>query len=360
MEKEILKIIEPEATSSSHQAAVFSILKTTEEGKNWLINNYIQVYCLKDLYKARDERKGTLDYYYNEYGDWSLFEFSGNPLLGYSLIDYKMFLELKIKYKISVIDLLKSAIGKKRYIYIGIDKFYIEFYDEYEKMHAGHHLFINGFIESKKSFIAHDNFAGGKYCEHEISFDTLEKAFLNILENYELQAEAYAGGIVFLEYKIRYWHLENQNMFQLNIEKIIYLLKEYLMIPGYDNKFKYIKNYSFGMEVYEELINLIKNNGIKEGKDVDFRAFCCLRDHKRIMILRLENIQNHLNLNLERQIYEMKVIEREITQVIMMFIKYNLVKRKTILSRALEFFWEIRNKEYIVLFQVIRRVEENI
>ena len=152
MEKEILKIIEPEATSSSHQAAVFSILKTTEEGKNWLINNYIQVYCLKDLYKARDERKGTLDYYYNEYGDWSLFEFSGNPLLGYSLIDYKMFLELKIKYKISVIDLLKSAIGKKRYIYIGIDKFYIEFYDEYEKMHAGHHLFINGFIESKKKF----------------------------------------------------------------------------------------------------------------------------------------------------------------------------------------------------------------
>lgn len=57
-----LPIGEPEVTASSHQAVIFSILNQDKRGISWLCNNYIQIFCLKDLYKARKVRKGTLDF----------------------------------------------------------------------------------------------------------------------------------------------------------------------------------------------------------------------------------------------------------------------------------------------------------
>lgn len=138
-----LPIKDPIPTSSSHQAAVFSILQGCEEGRGWLINNYIQIFSLKSLFKANEARKGTIDYYYSEYGDWSLFEFSSNPILGYSLIDFETFQLLNKTYLVDLIAVLKRAIDNRKYIYIGIDKYYISYYEEFGTEHCAHHLFIN-------------------------------------------------------------------------------------------------------------------------------------------------------------------------------------------------------------------------
>lgn len=352
----VLSIEKPEATSSSHQAAIFSILKSKSEGRQWLINNYIQLFCLKDLYQARDVRKGTLDYFYNEYGDWSLFELSANPLLEFALIDFQTFRELRKKYKISLVDLLINAINNNKYIYIGIDKYYINFYGAFGKKHCAHHLFINGYDEKEGFFIAHDNFIQGKYCEHNISFDVIKSAFEGVLKDKSLESDAYVGGIAFLKYRIRYWHKEAKNMFEFNLEKIIQNLKEYLMWPFYKDRYAHIKDYVFGIECYDELKKLIWHTEDSK-RIIDYRGFCCLRDHKKIMVFRFENMQKILKFDLVKCILGMQEIERELNIIINMILKYNIKKDNKIVKRILEKFDNVKSKEIAVLSEAINEME---
>ncbi|MBA2212603.1 hypothetical protein [Sellimonas intestinalis] len=353
----VLSIEKPEATSSSHQATIFSILKSKKEGKQWIINNYIQLFCLKDLYRARDIRKGTLDYFYNEYGDWSLFELSANPLLEFALIDFQTFRELRKKYKISLIELLINAINNNKYIYLGIDKYYISFYEEFGKVHCAHHLFINGYDEKEGYFVSHDNFIQGKYCEHNISFDVIERAFEGVLKDASLEADAYVGGIAFLKYRIRYWHKESKNMFEFNLEKIVQSLKEYLMQPFYKDRYAYMKDYVFGIECYDELKKMICYN--EDSKNIiDYRAFCCLRDHKKIMIFRLENMQNILKFDLENCILGMREVERELSIIINMILKCNIKNDEEIIERIVKRFDNVKRKEIAILSEAINKMEK--
>ncbi|WP_219693134.1 hypothetical protein, partial [Clostridioides difficile] len=102
-------------TASSHQAAIFSILKTDEKYNFWLVNNYIQIFCLKELHKKSFKRRGTFDFYFNEYGDWNLFEFSANPCLEYEKIDFSSYTHLK-SFGVKLNSLLNKALNAGKYI----------------------------------------------------------------------------------------------------------------------------------------------------------------------------------------------------------------------------------------------------
>lgn len=353
----LLPIKEPEATSSSHQATIFSILKNYDDGLSWLANNYIQLFCLKNLYLANETRKGTLDYYYNEYGDWSLFELSSNPLLQYSLLDYQFLNELIKNKNIDIAKLLMDAIDNNQYIYMGIDKFYINYYNQYNKCHSGHHLFINGYNLSQKYFITHDNFKGGKYCERNISFETIKAAFYSLLGNQLLQEEAYVGGIAFIKYKVRNWHQKLPNMFSTNLSKIILSIKEYLMYPELCARFNNNYNYTFGIECYKELENLILIDGFTLHTEVDFRAFCCMRDHKKIMVFRFKHIELKYHCLLTYYIQHMEEIEHELSLIIMLIIKYNINHKQNTLYKAITKLNNVKQKELQLLNQFVKEME---
>ena len=56
----------------------FSMLMAREECKPWVFSNFIQIYALKDLYN-KGIRTGTIDFFYNLYGDWTYFHLKANP-----------------------------------------------------------------------------------------------------------------------------------------------------------------------------------------------------------------------------------------------------------------------------------------
>lgn len=355
--KKILPISEPEPMSSSHQATIFSILKTRKEGISWLVNNYIQLFCLKNMYEARAVRRGTLDYYYNLYGDWSLFEFSANPLLEYNLIGYQILRRYRGNFRL--IDFLISMINDEKYLYIGIDKYYIRYYEECGNEHSSHHLFINGYDKQEEIFIAHDNFKGGKYCEHKVSFLEVREAFESVLDNKMLEADAYAGGIITLKPKVRYWHREIKDMFTINVGQIVCYIKEYLMLPVYRERYDYSRDYVFGIECYAELEKLVywSQENVQE---VDHRAFCCMRDHKKIMIFRLKELEKYLGRSLEEYIFSMKIVEENLSLIIMKILKYNFNKKNKILKEIIQTIKWIKEEESSILMKFINEMEETV
>ena len=168
----ILPVQTPIIDATIHQAMIFSVMPMYEECIPWLINNYVSLFCLKNLYKQKLNRQGSVDFFYSLYGDWSMFEFSANPWLDYEALTFSAILDNDI----DLISFLENAINEDKYLHISIDWFYLPMYRQYHKDHGMHHLFINGYDSDKRIFYAHDTYKDGRYEDAEVRYEDLKKS----------------------------------------------------------------------------------------------------------------------------------------------------------------------------------------
>jgi len=320
----------------------------------WLINNFIQIYCLKDLYNNPSLiRRGTLNFLFNRYGDWSLFELSANPCIDYERITYQSF--RCGGFNVDIVEFIKNQLQSGRYAFIGIDKYYISEYAEYMTMHTGHTLFINGFCNS--GFMAHDNFAGGKYREAIIDFSIIEKAFYSMVENDTIALEADNYGLCFLFPRIKERHSSFFELFTVNQKTISESLREYLMHEGYGSQYKHIDYFVFGVNCYSELMRFIQQAMEGESTYIDHRAFSHMFDHKKLMLYRMDYISTHLLRGIESTREEYNSISDLLQVTIQKIIKFNISKKHSLLTSIMNNLTEIKEREIICLGKLLDRIE---
>lgn len=345
----ILPIDKPETDSSCEMAMLFSILKFNKKHRAWLLNNFLQIYCLKDLYKVEPKvKRGTLNFFYNFYGDWNIFELTANPCLDYEKISFSSFHNLKI----NIVDFLKNQLKDGKYLLCGYDKYFISASEHYMRKHAGHTMFINGYTQS--GFVCHDNFMHGKYQEIIVTEDEIKNSLHSLMEDEAVAKEANLSGVCSIKLQKNFRNDNLKELFSLNLGNIYVGIQEYLMNSKYAERYKNSSYFVFGVNCYEELFNFL--NDFNEF--VDWRAFCYMMDHKKVMLYRLQCISNEICLELGKEINTYLLLIQKFKLIIFNIIKYNQTGQKYLLAQNRNVLCECRNLEIETLNSVCSKIKQ--
>lgn len=351
MEK-VLPIVDPIVNSFAHVGMTFAMFQTKEDYYPWIINNYIQIYTLRNL-PFFPERTGTLDYLYNEYGDWTMFHLSANPYLEYEKISFATLQFIGGSKSIS--EILINGINNDKYICIPVDMHELKIYGMYKTVHRVHHPFIVGYNIERGVFYACDTFRNGKFTCEEIKFEDLTNAYNMLLRLPIVASWSELGGICFYKFYQKPWQKANEQLYSVNCKMILNGMAQYLMLPGINSSYATVGYYRYGIDCYEELLHWLNVGAQSEESFVDHRAFSAMRDHKRIMVFRLDYIRDKLKLiNVENCLESYRYIEKSMNLVVRKIIKGDMKKDIGQFKECIEILNEVKALEVEVLTKFIK------
>lgn len=366
MQKIILPVVQPPVKGFSHQAALLSILLGHRECQDWVCNNYIQLFSLKNLVGMRS---GTLDFYYMDYNDFRSYEYAANPWLRY------------FEIPISILDmenlkrLLMRQLEKQFYIHVEIDEYYIHSYDSHEKQHVSHWIYIYGYDQTADTFLCMDNYRDLKFYSDAIP---VEELITSIRENYNaflkrtefdsrMTAEEKIGPSISMFQVLPYLEdPENKEPLSVNIGRIISLLKNYLQMDSENLPYNNSHYYVYGTEVYQSLHNYLEFI-LREDWPIDIRAFYSLMDHKALMVWRMEYLCNDRYIKADQisalndiiADYRNSVLNKMRIQIALLM-KYNITGEKKNLHKVLCGLEAVKEKEIQILMRFVALLEQSL
>lgn len=302
-----LPVCKPPIEHIPEDTNLLAVLWGDDNGRKWIMNEYIQISISKDLN-------------YENFGVSQILEFC--PVIDLNIIDRRILTSDIVKF-------IKNCIDKDYYIYCPIHPKFIPFYKINIKKHLAHRLFIYGYDKNK--FYVGD-FVYGKYNFEECLISDFINAFEDIKN----------GPMNDFDTKIYIFKL-NSNNIEFNIEYFKENLKNYINKTSTQLIFKiphdyYNVDYIYGIEYYDKLVehcNLIESSGDM----IAVRLFTLLSSHKKMMLLKLKflkekNIIDLVNYkNLENRVMEIK---SESDKLIAFCIKYNITVDSLILKKIRE------------------------
>lgn len=348
--KKMLKTEEPLADAFTNFSVLFSMFQTDEKYYPWLVNEFIQIYTLKDLCH-QGIRGGSLAFYFNKYGDWQLFEYSANPFLDYEKISYHIFNRM-LQY-IPLVSVCVDALLADKYIFLPVDMYELPYYRVFHKERALHYVFISGFDSERQVFYLSDNFYDGRYQQVECPYTLLTKAYESLIIHPELTQWCSTGGVCFFRFAQKPWHKDKKQLYEVNIQTIKTGIHQYLLHEEYIRSYQHIDCYQYGISCYEELEGWIRLGMGNKDRFVDHRAFSAMLDHKKVMLFRLEYLQKMNSTDLSGIIKGFEWIKKMLELVIMKLIKGNLTKNTENFKDCLSLLGEIREKEISLLNQFL-------
>lgn len=358
--KKVLTTIYPPINSFPHQGAIFSMLFAREECKPWLFSNFIQIFSLKNL-NLQGVRKGTLDFFNNQYGDWKQFEFKANPWIRFNSIP-EYFIE---DYNINIIDFIKKNLDQEKYLYLSIDRFFIPIYKySFMKNHSDHEIFVFGYDDETQCLYVGDN-GEGKYVQSTVDYESFTKSFHSMIAMFRSNEELYyysEKSIYILEIiknaevnlKSKVFVEETYN--NLNIHKIVNDLKEYLLLDNFGDSYKNSDYYVFGIDCYNELQQFLVCSD--EYIKIDFRAFYSFLQHKKLMLSRMNYLNNIYNVYHLSQSYE-KIVKK-FESIILLILKCNLKKDSSMWEKISNLLNECKTLEVSILKDLIDTLEQEL
>ncbi|RCX12564.1 hypothetical protein DFR58_12168 [Anaerobacterium chartisolvens] len=358
----ILPVVYPPINAFPHQGALFSVLFAREECKPWIFNNFIQIYSLKDLYK-NDLRSGTIDFYYNMYGDWMNFYIKANPWIKFNSIPFEFIKSSGINF----IEFIKSSINGNCYLFFDVDTYYISEYKYwYMESHTPHDIFIYGYDDEKKLFYMGDNTIG-KYCHGHVTYEELLISLNTLSEIYsgtneEIFCHSYrekAFNLIKVKKNVERSGenpLFQKEIFGININKIINDLKEYLLWDNYGEGYRHSDFYVYGIDCYNELEKFIYY-AMETNQEVDYRALYSFIEHKKLMLLRIQYLCNEYGLNILMDKYTILVQNFNLLMKIVLKANIKVNNSKDLWQKAINLLEKFRYDEIILLNEFITKVE---
>lgn len=342
MSKYEMPLAQPVMTATSHQATVFCILAQHDQCIPWLINNYISIFCLEKLYALPINRRGTLDFFWSLYSDWSLFEFSANPWLQYDHLPYSSFGNCTSK---EMITFLKSLILNGKYLYIDVDWFFIKLYNSYHKTHKIHNLLLTGFDESSKIFYAYDTAQTGKFVKAFVSYNELFEGIHSSMSSELFGAYSERAGIMALKVALREWHQMHTQLYLVNTSLIKHHLEEYILGKAQGYSSENVHGFRFGIECYRELTDFVEAARCGKVEEIDHRAFTNMHDHKKMMVFRLKEMEKSLQIDLSGFIADWLLISNDVRIAVNKILKWNMFKDDCLLAEIKSILILLSRKE---------------
>lgn len=349
MKKE-LPITPPLISSFGQQAWIFSTLYSNPECHPWIFNNYIQTFTLKNLYKM-GFRRGTLDFFYNQYGDFQYYELKANPWLQFHSIPYG----IPTLMNIDIVEMIKKLINLEQYVVIDVNTYYVSTYKKHFRHEYSHPLFIYGYDDNTQNFLVMDNFNVGKFAFEIVNFNELRRGYQSIEKEFLSNTKLVIHGKGIISFKIskQAWQTEQEELFKINTIKIKNDIKEYLLIDHYAESYRSSDYYSYGIECYDELLKFV-SYALETHENIDHRAFSAFRDHKILMLERIKFLKENKYLQDTKNIEELsQYLVDNMKQLVFLIIKYNLTKKEHILNKISDKLKDCKNKEYTMLMDLI-------
>lgn len=309
------------------------MIRNSEEGVNWLINNFIEITYSSDCMPYSI-------YFFNDRCRNKTVEFYNCPLWHMQKIDFN---EDKKIFNMNIVEFVQKCLNEDKYVLFMVNRKYIKHYGiDTDNLHQ---ILIHGYDNNMLEFYYADSVNNGKFMSQlKCSYQELEEAFK---KSYFYSLEPDFGTSVFV------FKIENSKPYPINIIRIKRMIYAYKESSSETDNGK-----PSGISVYKALIEYYENS-LKNGEkiDTDIRGLHTLYDHKKAMIFRLMTIKDMYDIDIE-WISEYKIIEDISKSIIHMMLKYIMVGDVNLIKRIIDKLNEVYLRELVVLEKIVRKFDE--
>lgn len=341
----------PLITSWQWHATLFSILSEDENARKWIFSNYIQLRCYNIIEIFTGDEMLLADIMP---GSSSLKEC---PYLITSLMT-KQQIE---SYCGDIIDFIIKTIDLGGYVYGVFDEAKILSDSDVEVGYKfPHELFIYGYDLEGEGFYCGDFTFKDKYAHNKISFEDVRKGYEVITASEDhMFKDDYKGTrglyVIFKNTDTCYYDVD--------ITLIRDTLREYLNSQDTKNHFRMMRNRfndtTFGVEVYDAVLNRIMYQVNKDEPDYDIRALHVMYDHKVLMLERIKYLMANGYLNYDQEIIDSyKEVVKNMKAARNLLIKISISEDIREASRFKIYFNLAKEKEVSVLLEVLSRLNQ--
>ena len=301
------------------------MLNCTSQGYLWLINNYINIACLKEK-----SPKGILFFDSDLNEPYKLFY--NCPFLNFQKFSLS---DIGFISKYNIVNFMKEQIDNNNFVSFIIDRYFFRKLG-YKQMNSQHEIMIYGYDDINQLFYIGDNSNTGKYeIDMQCTFAELTQAYDTI------------HGTIYL------FKVEKNNDYNLDIKQITEALDLYINPNRNTIIYNNPKPCVFGVDIYDEFeqyYDYVANTG-------DYSHFnngvSVLYDHKKLMKFRLKYLTEN-NIISNNELYNSyKDIEKKILLIRNRQIKYLITGNTDLLKRNVDDLKDIKEKEIFTLTQMI-------
>ena len=216
---------------------------------------------------------------------------------------------------------------------------------------GAHSVFIYGYDEQNRILTILDYNPKGQFVPINVSEDDLEEGFSSEHLNKDLIKKGWADKCFVKLYKIVH------KDYNFDINEVVKQLKNYerglndikMDVPV----IKGVNNASFGISVYDSMIDYIKNN---QKTKIDIRAFRAFVEHKEVMVKRLEYMMKKGYDIDEQLISAYKEIEKKAKQMVLVVLKYNKGDKEK-MEQVCNMLTQTSKKEFDVIYNILGRID---
>lgn len=341
--KKKLPIAEPIIKTYNYEAFPMAVLGAhSEQCKEWLLSNYIQMNCHKNILKEKDV---FLAFYDNQ------------ALKSPYISKQTFFLSSLMHFECDVNKYIECQINNEYYLYFQVDEYYIPNRFYYLRKHLIHDLFIYGYDNERKTYNIVGYNSEGIFEESTIKYKEFDVALKN--NNIDKEKNPWSDCVYVFKYN-------DKAEYKFNIKLVYKLIEDYLssknIFEEYNRYDEKKCNTIYGVDTYLKVIEYLQY--IKLGtsfycgeNEIDYRIFRIIMEHKMLMLQRIDYICTNLKKNNEL-INEYSLIEKKSQKIHMLALKYGVSKKKEIIDKLIVEITEMRDEEIRILKLVLKEIEK--
>ena len=348
MVEKILPYKIPPVYAYLHHAYTLGVLLCYADTEQWFSGNYIQLMCNTDFSKEL-----WFDFFVGD-------NYGGLPWFNYHIFDKSI---LNISEN-GLHEFVQYSINQGYYLHLYLDEYYLPCRPFYHSTHFTHCNLIYGYdCENENYHVAGFN-NKMNFALSTISFTQFAGSFG--AENTDLNNVRAYKNFLFKKKKITRYDFE--------MSKTIDILNDYLLSrncsekPGLyydldsDLRFTYLniaahlKDQVFGLGVYDCLINYLDS---RMSREIDIRAFHCLWEHKKCMLLRIMYLGSRGYLKDYYPVYnEYEEITNIALHVRNLALKYSITENVNTIKRVINMLKEIHERELSLIPNLLEELRK--
>lgn len=307
--KKILPVKYPAITGHPSTAGLFSILGNYENTVNWIFSNYIQIAAgirNGNIYGGGSVDAIILPAYHAE---------KTCPFIIHSLLTR----ETVDAVSDDILDFVVKMIDANNYLYLVADQQY--FIERIKKPHP-HDMFIYGYDLLDKILYVADFTFTGKYTYEEIKMQDFKRGYEAITAKDDFHYYERGG--------VGLFHFDINATYEFDPEFAKEQFWEFRNSIDYSERFRSADNpfdkRGYGLVAYDILIDFLKQN---KGEYRGMRkSLAVLRDHKKLMVDRLNYMLQYNYIDDNSLISEYEDMYKQQDKLVLLYIKFEVTKKQ--------------------------------